>query len=580
MPASPRVPTVEGNRIVADLVLHNGTVITLDDRSSRASAIACAGDRIVAVGADTDVKALAGSGTRVVDLHGAAVIPGLVDNHTHMLLAGMDSAAAGVKVNISLCRSIADIRSEIAAAARRAQPGEWIVTSSLYRGSLAERKFPDRNDLDAAAPHNPVYLADGGRNIIVNSRALELAGITDRTEDPGGDPDVAEGHIVRDAAGKPTGHLIVGAGDLARRRWWDRLGQPAKMWDLLEYDLETNLRALKAQMHAFNAVGITGTREMGLNASEVDAYLELDARGEATVRTDLILGLPAHYLSTADISGALDTYFGPKQGLASDWVRIGGLKIVAQNYGWWTLQPAKLRALIVEGNRRGWTFAIHGTPGDLGTDIEVILDALEAADAEKPLDGRRWSYEHCFGLTQPEYYGRLGRMGITLACNPLLSYFAAGRSVQMHDVLEQVRIAKSVTSLSGMERAVREWAQPVRSWSEAGLLVTAGSDCPAVLHDPDHPLRGVWATFSQDTLAGTLMPGEVVSRELALRMWTINGAYASFEEHRRGSLEPGKFADFAVLSANPLTVPDDEFLDITVLETVAGGQTVFERTTI
>jgi predicted amidohydrolase YtcJ len=580
MPASRSAPTVEGNRIIADLVMYNGTVLTLSDRSVVASAIACVGDRIVAVGGDAEMRALAGGGTRVVDLRGATIVPGLVDNHTHMLLAGMDTASAGVKVNISLCRSIADIKAEIAAATRRAEPGQWIVTSSLYRGSIAERRFPNRHDLDEAAPNNPVYLADGGRNIIVNSRALDLAGITRETPDPGSDPDVAEGHIVRDAAGSPTGHLIVGAGDLARQRWWARLGQPAKMWDLIEYDLETNIRALKAQMRAFNAVGITGTREMGLNTSEVDAYLELDARGEATVRTDLILGLPAHYLSTQDIAGALDTYFGPKQGLASDWVRIGGLKIVAQNYGWWTLQPAKLRSLIIEGNRRGWTFAIHGTPGDLGTDIEVILDALEAADAERPLAGRRWSYEHCFGLVQPDYYQRLGRMGITLACNPLLSYFAAGRSVQMHEVLEQVRIAKSNTALTGMERAVREWAQPVRSWSEAGLLVTAGTDCPAVPHDPDHPLRGLWATFSQHTLAGILMPDEVISRELALRMWTVNGAYASFEEHRRGSLEPGKFADFAVLSANPLTAPDDEFLDIKVLETVAGGQSVFERSTV
>jgi hypothetical protein len=576
---SHRAPTIEGSRIVADLVLHNGTIITVDDSSTVATAVACVGDKVAAVGSDNDITALAGKATRVVDLHGATVIPGLIDNHTHMLLAGMDSADAGVKVNISLCRSIEEIKTQIAGAANRAKPGEWIVTSCLYRGSIEERRFPTRHDLDAAAPDNPVYLADGGRNIIVNSTALALAGITRDTSDPGRDPDVAEGHIVRDESGEPTGHLIVGAGDMARKRWWDRLGQPPRMWDLIRYDLETNVRALRAQMTAFNAVGITGTREMGLNTEEIDAYLAVDQRGQATVRTDLILGLPAQYLSTQEVADTLDVYFGPKQGLASDWVRIGGLKIVAQNYGWWTLQPDKLRTLIIEGNRRGWTFAIHGTPGDFGTDIEIILEALESADAENPLDGRRWSYEHCFGLTQPEYYKRLGRMGIILACNPLLSYFAAGRSTQMHEVMEQVRIAKSSSTLTGMERTIREWAQPIKSWTEAGLITTSGTDCPAVQHDPDRPLLGLWATFSQDTLAGKLMETEVVSRELALRMWTINGAYASFEEDRRGSIEPGKFADFVVLSDNPLTVPDDAFLDVKVLETIAGGQTAFERTT-
>jgi len=579
MPRSHRPALIDGHRIVPDLVMHNGTVICVDEQSTVANAIACVGDRIVAVGQDADIVGLAGKGTRVVNLHGSAVVPGLIDNHTHMLLAGMDSAAAGVKVNISLCQSIDDIKAEIAAATHKAKPGEWIVTSCLYRGSIREGRFPDRRDLDAAAPENPVYLADGGRNIIVNSSALALAGITRDTLDPGENPSVAEGHIVRDAAGEPTGHLIVGAGDMARKRWWERLGQPPRMWDLVDYDVETNVRALKAQMQSFNAVGITGTREMGLNADEIDAYLALDQRGEATVRTDLILGLPAHYLSSQEVTDALETYFGPKQGLASDWVRVGGLKIVAQNYGWWTLQPDKLRNLIIEGNRRGWTFAIHGTPGDLGNDIEIILDALEAADAELPLKGRRWSYEHCFGLIQPEYYNRLGRMGFILACNPLLAYFAAGRSKQMHEVMEQVRIAKSSTSLTGTERTVREWAQPVKSWTEAGLVTTSGTDCPAVLHDADRPMLGLWATFSQETLAGKLMPSEVISRELALRMWTINGAYASFEEHRRGSIEPGKFADLVVLSGNPLTVPDEEFLDIKVLETFASGQTVFERAT-
>jgi predicted amidohydrolase YtcJ len=568
---------IEGNRIVADLVMHNGTVITVDDRSTIASAVACVGDKIAAVGGDAEMRALAGAGTRVVDLCGATVIPGLIDNHTHLLTAGKDSVWAGVKVDISLCQSIEDITAKIAAAAKQVEPGEWIVTSSLYRGSMIERRFPDRHDLDAAAPEHPVYLADGGRNIIVNSRALAVAGIDRDTPDPGSDPDVAEGHIVRDPDGEPTGHLIVGAGDLVRRRWWGRLGKPPKLWDFLHYDLDTNMRAITAQMRAFNAVGITGTRDMGVSTDEVDAYLAVEARGEATVRTDVILGLPAFYLTTEEIKQALASYFGPKQGLASDWVRIGGVKIVAQNYGWWSLQPDKLRALITEGNRQGWTFAIHGTPPDVGTDIEVILSALEEADRMKPLAGRRWSYEHCFGLVQPGYYRRLSRMGLILACNPMLSYFAAGRSVQMHEAMEQVRIVKSSTNLSGMEEAVREWAQPVRSWQDAGLIVTAGTDCPAVLYDPERPLLGLWATFSQDTLAGKLMPGEMVSRETALRMWTINGAYASFEEHRRGSIEPGKFADFAVLSANPLTVPDGEFLDIKVLETVVGGQSCFER---
>jgi predicted amidohydrolase YtcJ len=568
---------IDGDRLVPDLIVYGGTVRTVDDALPVAEAVAVADGRIVAIGGSAEIKRLAGGGTRRLDLHGATLIPGLIDNHTHQLLAGMDTADAGVKANISTCTSIAEIARVIGDAAARAQPDAWITTSCLYRGSIKEQRFPTRHDLDLVAPDNPVYIADGGRNIIVNTRALQLAGITTDTPDPGENPDVSEGHIVRDDHGEPTGHLIVGAGDLARRRWWERLGQPFKMWDLLGYDVETHARGLKAQMQVFNAAGITGTREMGLNVDEIDAYVTLVSRGEATVRTDLILGLPAHHLSTNDVVRALELYFGPKQGFGGDWLRVGGIKIVAQNYGWWTLQPDKLRTLILETNRRGWTLAIHGTPPEMSGDIEVILDALEEANREVPLAGRRWSYEHCFGLTQADYIERLKQLDLIIACNPLLSYFAAGRSLQMHEAMEQVRIAKSASELTPRERVVREWAQPVRTWMNAGLTVTAGTDCPAVTYDPDRPLLGMWASFSQETLAGVLMPEEKVSAEQALRMWTINGAYASFEEHRRGSISVGKAADMVVLSDDPITSPRERFLDIKVLETIVDGRTVHER---
>jgi predicted amidohydrolase YtcJ len=567
---------VEGGRLVADTVLRGGRVLTLDGASTVAEAVAVAGDRIAAVGTDAEVSALAGRGTRVVDLRGRAVIPGLVDNHTHPLMAGLDTEEAGAKVNVACCASIEEIKQRIGEAASRAEPGEWIATSCLYRGPLADGRFPDRHDLDAAAPDNPVYIADGGRNIIVNSRALELAGIDAGTPDPGADPEVSEGHIVRDGEGVPTGHLIVGAGDVGRRRWWQQLGQPLKMWDFLDFDQETNIRALRAQAALFNACGITGVRDMGVAPRELDSYVELVARGQATVRTNVILGLPVQYLDTEQILAALRSYLGPKQGFGDEWLRIGGLKIVAQNYGYWTVQPAKLRRLIVEGNRLGWSFAIHGTPGDLGNDIEVILDAMEEADREVPLAGRRWSYEHAFGLVQPEYLQRFGRMGVTIAANPQLSYVGAGRTAGMQQALQRAGMQEAA-ELDLREELVRTWGQPFRSWLAAGLLVTGGSDCPAVVYDPEQPLLGLWATISQETLAGVLMPEETIDRETALRIWTVNNALATGEQHLKGTIEPGKLADLTVLSGDPLTVPDAEFLSLRVCETVVGGRTVYER---
>jgi predicted amidohydrolase YtcJ len=568
---------IENRRLVPDTVLHNAKVIALDGRSTVAQAIAIADDRILAVGADADLLPLAGRATRVSNLHGASLIPGLIDNHTHQLMAGLDNAQVGVKVNVASCTSIAEIKARIADRARQVQPGEWITTSCLFRGALSDERFPNRHDLDAAAPVNPVYVADGGRNIIVNTLALQLAGIDADTPDTDNDLELAEGHIVRDDSGVPTGHLIVGAGDRARLSWWKRLGQPIKMWDFLDFDLDTNLKALRAQMQTFNAAGITGVRDMGVSPGEIDTYAELVRRGDATVRTNLILGLPVQYLPTDQILSALKTYMGPKQGFGDEWLRIGGLKVVAQNYGYWSMHPEKIRALLREGNRLGWTFAIHGTPGDLGDDIEILLDAMEEAHRERPIDQRLWSYEHAFGLVKPKHQQRLAALGVTIAANPHLAYVGAGRSAAMQQALQGIRLEQPPGLSTEQERTVLRWGQPVRSWLDAGLLVTGGSDCPAVAYDADQPFLGLWATFSQQTLAGELMPEEKIDRESALRIWTINNAMATGEQHLKGSLEPGKLADLVVLTGDPLETPDRDFLSLKVAETIVGGKTVYER---
>jgi len=201
---------------------------------------------------------------------------------------------------------------------------------------------------------------------------------------------------------------------------------------------------------------------------------------------------------------------------------------------------------------------------------------LEEADRERPLRGRRFTYEHGFGLIRPDYYRRVKALDLIIAANPTLAYFAAARSFRMHEAMTQVRIAKHPPS-DPWERTVKDWGLPVRSWLREGIVVTGGTDCPAVAYDPQRPLLGLYMVTTQETLAGKLLPGEEISREEALRLWTINGAYATFEEGRKGSLEPGKWADLVVLSDDYLTVPDERLPAITVSLTMVGGRIVYER---
>ncbi|MGQ0572260.1 MAG: amidohydrolase [Armatimonadota bacterium] len=560
--------------LAPDLVLHSGKIVTVDQGFSVADAVAVYDGRFVAVGRNADVRTMAGTARRVIDLKGRCVIPGLMDNHVHFLLAGLDAPEVGAKVNIATLQSIDQILGALADRVHQTRPGQWIGTSCMYRGALREGRFPTRHDLDRVAPDRPVYIFQSGKNVIVNSHALKLAGIDRNTPDPA-EP---EGYIVRDENGEPTGHLIAGAADQARKRWWQHLGQPVKKWDFLYFDQETQIRAIEAQSKIYHQCGIVGVRDMGVAPDELEAYVQAESQGRLRIRTDLILGLPARYMTTAEVVDAIQRYFGPKQHLGSDLLTLGGLKMVVVNDGWWAYSLVKLHAMIATANRVGWRLNIHINTGGAGDSTEVVLTALEQADKERSIAGRRFSFEHGFGLYDPDHYERTRRLGIIIGANSLLAYYASARSFHMHQVMEQVRIAK-MTESDPWKRTVRDWGLPLRSWFDAGLVVTGGSDNPAVVYDPERPLLNLYGSLTGETLVGRLLPGEELSREQTLRMFTINNAYAVFKEHVRGSIEVGKLADLVVLEDDILTCPPERLKDMKVLMTFVGGELVYDRPT-
>ena len=555
-----------------DLVLHSGKIVTVDDRFSIREAVAIYDGKIVAVGGSGEVRALAGAGTRVEDLRGRCVIPGQIDNHTHFLLAGMDALGSKAKVDIAKLQSIDEILGAIAERARTTPRGEWIGTSCMYRGALAEGRFPTREDLDKVSPHHPVYIFQSGKNIIANSYALKMAGIDAGTAQP----TEPEGWIVKDGSGAPTGHLIAGAGDMARKAWWEKAGQPIKKWDFLHFDQERQIEAIKAQQAIYHACGVTGVREMGVSIDELDAYIEAHRRDDLKIRTDVILGLPSRYLSTDQIATAIKSYFGPKQHLGDAMLKVSGIKLVVVNDGWWAYSPEKLDFLIDTFNDHGWNMAIHVNTGGAGESCETVISALERAHAKRPLDGRRTTFEHGFGLESADHQRRSKALGVVFGANPLLAYYASARSLRMNEIMTQVRIAKIVEA-DAWKRTVRDWGMPLRDWFDAGIMVTGGTDNPAVAYDLDHPFLGQYSAITGNTLAGVLLPGQHASREEMLRMYTINSAYACWQEHRTGSIEAGKHADLAVVDRDIVECPDDEVKDLQVLKTYVGGELVYEK---
>lgn len=556
-----------------DAVYCNGRVVTVNAAFDVVEAFAVYDSKVVAIGRTHEIDALAGPSTRRVDLNGRCVVPGQMDNHVHFLLAGMDALNGDeAKVNIASLQSIGEILQAIGHRAAVTPKGEWIGTSCMYRGALKEGRFPTRHDLDKVAPDHPVYIFQSGKNVIANSFALRIAEISRDTPNP----TEPEGWIVRDADGEPTGHLIAGAGDLARARWWRALGQPVKKWDFLYFNPRVQADALIAQQKIYHACGVVGVRDMGVSVDELDAYVDARRSGDLKLRTNLLLGLPFRYLDVHQISAALDSYFGPKQHIGDAMLSIAGIKMVVVNDGWWAYGADKVRFIISELNRRRWNMAIHINTGGADESTELVLTALEAANADYPLQGRRISFEHGFGLTRPDHYRRAHALGVVLAANPLLAYYAADRSMRMNEIMEQVRIAK-MSEPDARRRTVRDWGLPLRDWLEEGLMVTGGSDNPAVVYDLERPFLSQYSALTGKTLAGVLLPGQGISREQMLRMYTINNAYACWQEDVRGSLEVGKLADFTVLDRDILSCDVDEVERLAVLETYVGGDLVFQK---
>jgi predicted amidohydrolase YtcJ len=529
----------------ADLIIRDAHIVTVDPKFSIAQAAAVKDGRFVAVGSDAEVMKTAGPKTRVIDLRGKTVLPGFNDTHVH-LTAGEDLP---VQVDLTHIRSIKDIQEKIAARAKQSKPGDWIVgTRGWWEYQLTEGRLPTRADLDAAAPDNPVAIP-GPHYVIVNSRALQLAGITRVTPDPQG------GQIYKESNGEPTGLLMDNAGRFIRKF----IPHPS------EAEKEAGLKRVLALV---NSHGLTSAGDPSGSPEDAALFRKLRDAGQLTVRVDFAYNIdPAEPLDKVDAElKALPKPGSDGDGMfRSDEIGETGLDgaeltaLLEHDYpgkpGYRGLQKVptdqfeKFAALVA---KYGYRLRPHAV-GDAA--IDEALDAFEYANKQTPITGRRWMIDHAF-LLGPQHYERVKRLGLII------------NSQYMHNYELGALILKA------WKRPLADRSEPYAEWLKNGIMFAGGSDGPISYYA--EPLLEIYGEVTRGTQwGGKLGPDQRISRADAIRSVTINGAYTTFEEKQKGSIEPGKYADFVVLSGDILEVPAEQIRDLKVLTTVLGGKAVY-----
>jgi len=561
-PSSPALPA----DWPADFVFKNGKIVTVDARDTIAQAIAIAGDRILAVGPDAAMAAHIATGTHVTDLAGRCVVPGLTDGHAHMDREGLRA----VFPSLGPVRSIRDIQDRIAELARGRRPGEWIVTMPIgeppfYFGvpeCLAERRWPVRQELDAAAPGNPVYIRAiwgywrGTAPIVscANTAALRHAGVGRDTISP-----VPALTIEKDANGDPTGVFVEDEMQPVAEMLWFR--------EATRFTHEDRRRALAASMRAYHAAGTTGIYEGHGVADEVlRVYREARREGSLTIRSALAF--------SADWSAADETQLGEfvaglrREAASGDaWLKMDGLYVhlgrseaddararAAPYTGWAGFNAAhglpreRAKELLLQCARQDVRAAAIAGGGGLG-----MLDLFEEVDREIPLKGRRWVLSHV-NVISPRDVERIARLGLVLTTHT------------------NAYLGKALGATAArLPRERHGDIVPMRSLREAGITVSLATDnVPVSLW---HPVAQTVMRRDPRTQAA-VAPEQALSRMEVLRCATANGAYLTFDEAERGTLEPGKLADLAVLSGDPLTAAEERLSAISAVMTMTGGRAV------
>ena len=548
----------------ADIILINGKIVTVDRNFTVAEAVAISGDTILAVGTNESILKLTDNHTVKIDLEGKTVIPGIIDSHLHPESASVSE----LYDEIPDVKTINQLLDWLKSQAAKKKAGEWIIFPKFFSTRLTEMRQPGLNELDLAAPTNPVFL-NGSFGGMINSAAMRQSGITHGSDHPG---------IVKDKyTGAPTGFIRASAFSLLK------LPDEKK----LSYQEEQN--ALREMLMRYNRYGITSLFSGAGDFESIRIYRDMSANKTLTARIYQNILLPsAGSVSKESVRSVLKSYEG-STGSGDKWVRTGSLKVfldggILTGTAWlqepWGEKAGKifgikdpsyrgivnysrkeLLDIVSVANEYNWSFTAHAT-GD--GSVNLLLDVFSEVNLEKSIKEKRFSIIHG-NFFSMEAIEMMRDLGVYANVQPAWFY----------------KDADAMVSILGSKRV--ESFHPNRSMIDAGVMINGGSDHMVKWDanasiNPYNPFLGMWAMISRKTERGSVINfTEAITREEALKIYTINNAFASFEESIKGSIEPGKLADMAVLTNDLLSCPEDEIKDIESFMTFAGGEIVYSK---
>ncbi|MCB0707566.1 MAG: amidohydrolase [Saprospiraceae bacterium] len=547
--------------IPADLILYNGNIYTVEgDETGSVTAIAIRGDRIMALGSDEEMLALAGPESRLLDLDGQFTMPGFIEGHGHF--AGMGSLL--MNLNFLKAQSWDEVVDQVAAAAEKAAPGEWIIGRGWHQEKWAQQPnpqtfgYPHHDALSAVSPENPVMLIHAsGHGLFANEVAMRMAEISSETSDPEG------GAIIRDQQGNPIGMFEERAMKSIRGLYNDYLATLTEEEKLAQWHKQIEL----AQEECLRK-GITSFQDAGSLFWEVEEYQKLAEAGELDLRMWVMIRQ-----SAKEMADKLDPY--PVIGAGNHFFTSRAIKSEVDgalgSFGAWLLSPyhdkpgfsgqnttsiSEVRAIATLAKEHGLQFCVHAI-GDRAN--RVVLDIYQEM-LESPEIGpqKRWRIEHAQHLDTADI-PRFREYGIIASMQGI------------HCTSD----APFVVDRLGTERA-RLGAYPWRSLLDAGVIIANGTDAPV---EDVNPIDCYYASVTRKR-ADTGMeffPEQRMTREEALYSYTLGNAFAAFEENEKGSLKVGKLADIVVLSNNLLSCTDEEILETTVQMTIVGGVIKYEK---